>query len=293
MNRNTIRVPARIRGAGLLVAVVLALGACSAPAASSAPSGEAGSPVIGDGILLDRIKAAGVIRVANPQTSPPYSFRNEANEVAGFDVDFANELAERMGVAEVEFIQGTFDTFIPGVETDKWDVVIAGQAITEERKLKVDFSIPYRVSKVSIFVNESDDTIATLEDLEGKRIAIPAGASQLKMAEEVEGAEIKSYENATLALTDVGLGRADGYLGSRFVGLYLAQQSGLKVKPTDAVLELEQNAMSFKKGEAAFKAEADRIIMEMIADGTLKALSEKWFGPTEDMGKEVSDILGS
>jgi cystine transport system substrate-binding protein len=202
----------------------------------------------------------------------------------------ANELIKRLGIARVEFIQGTFETFIPGVQTDKWDIVIAGQAITEERKQQVDFSLPYRVSGVSIFVNQTDQAIQTLDDLKGKRIAIPSGAAQLKMAEGVPNAEIKTYENATLALTDVGLGRADGYLGSRFVGAYLADKNGLKVKPTSTVLEVEQNAMSFKKGETALKAEVDRAIRAMLADGTLTAISKKWFGPTEDMAAEITKL---
>lgn len=285
MNRNVSGEHARPRTLWLAAVVALVIAACNSGTPGPGGSGSGGT-------LLDRVKAAGVLRVANPQTSPPYSFRDDADAVAGFDVDMANELAERMGIAEVEFIQGAFDTFIPGVESDKWDIVIAGQAITEARRLKVDFSIPYRVSKVSIFVNASDSTIETLADLVGKRIAIPAGASQLRIAEGVEDAEILTYENATLALTDLGLGRADAYLGSRFVGLFLATQAGLEVKPTDAVLELEHNGMSFKKGEVAFKAEVDRVILAMIADGTLKTLSEKWFGPTEDMGSEVSGVLG-
>ncbi len=277
-----------------------ALAPTTAPAPTAAPAKATTPPVAAqaatapvsaaDTGVLAQVKSRGVLRVANPQTSPPYSLRDEKNELVGFDVDMANELVKRMGIPRVEFIQGTFETFIPGVQTDKWDIVIAGQAITEERKHQVDFSIPYRVSGVSIFVNQADTAIKTLDDLKGKRIAIPAGAAQLKMAQGVPNAEIKSYENATLALADVGLGRADGYLGSRFVGLYLAEKNNLKVKPTEAVLEIEQNAMSFKKGEAALKAAVDQAIRSMAADGTLTAISKKWFGPSEDMAAEIRKL---
>ena len=278
------------RYVGVLVgalALVLGLAACQ-PAPAAAPT--AAPAAAASGGVLDQVKARGVLRVANPQTSPPYSFRDEKNDVAGFDVDMANELIKRMGIPRLEFIQGTFETFIPGVQTDKWDIVIAGQAITEERKQQVDFSLPYRVSGVSIFVGQANDSIKTLDDLKGKRIALPAGAAQLKMAEGVANAEIKTYDNATLALADVGLGRADGYLGSRFVGAYLADKNGLKVKPTPAVLEVEQNAMSFKKGENALKAEVDKAIRAMLADGTLTNFSKKWFGASEDMAVELRKL---
>jgi L-cystine transport system substrate-binding protein len=269
----------------LLLLAAFAL-ACM-PAAPAAPTA---APAASGGGVLDQVKTRGLLRVSNPQTSPPYSLRDEKNELVGFDVDFANELIKRMGIPKIEFIQGTFETFIPGVQTDKWDIVIAGQAITEERKQQVDFSLPYRMSGVSIFVNQTNDSIKTLDDLKGKRIALPAGAAQLKMAEGVAGAEIKTYENATLALTDVGLGRADGYLGSRFVGAYLAEKNGIKVKPTPTVLEVEQNAMSFKKGESALKAEVDKAVRAMLSDGTITTLSKKWFGASEDMAVELKKI---
>jgi ABC-type amino acid transport substrate-binding protein len=166
-------------------------------------------------------------------------------------------------------------------------MVISGQTITEERKQQVDFSEPYEVNGVSIFVAQSNTAIKTLEDLKGKRIAATAGGTQEKFARErIPNAEVKSYENATLALTDVGLGRADAYLGSRFVGAYLAQKNGLPVKPTPGFIEREVNAMSFKKGEGAFKEAVDRALAGMVADGTLSRISQKWLG-----GLDMADKL--
>ena len=244
--------------------------------------------------MLARVTDAGVIRVANPQTSPPYSFRDEDDELLGFDVDFANEIGERMGL-EIEFIQGTFDTFIPGLDTNRWDVVIAGQAITEERLEQVDFSHPYRVSSVTIFLNCDDPDLANVQDLPGiagRSIAVLAGSSDVERAESVPDAELKTYENATLAMTDLDFGRVDSYIGSRYVGTYVAEESGLNVCATDAELTLEQNAMSFNKGEEAFKAEMDRMVLEMAEDGTIAELSTKWFGPDEDVTDAILEIIG-
>lgn len=273
--------------AATIIAAACGGGGTGAPVATTAPSAAATETATG---LLAQVKSRGVLRVANPQTSPPYSFRDEKNEVAGFDVDLANELIKRLGIPKLEFIQGTFATFIPGLQSDKWDVVIAGQAITDERKLQVDFSLPYRVSNVTIFVPQGNTTIKSLDDLKGKRIAVPAGASDVKTAESVPGAEVKTYENATLALTDVGLGRADAYLGSRFVGLYLAQKNGIKVQAAPAALGLEENAISFKKGETSLQSAIDRALRAMAGDGTLTTISKRWFGPTEDMAAEVKKL---
>lgn len=277
--------------AATIVAAACGGGGTGAPVATTAPTSAASAaPTETATGLLAQVKSRGVLRVANPQTSPPYSFRDDKNEVAGFDVDLANDLIKRLGIPKLEFIQGTFATFIPGLQSDKWDVVIAGQAITEERKLQVDFSLPYRVSNVTIFVPQGNTTIKSLDDLKGKRIAVPAGASDVKTAEGVPGAEVKTYENATLALTDVGLGRADAYLGSRFVGLYLAQKNGIKVQAAPAVLGLEENAISFKKGETSLQTAIDKALRAMAADGTLTTISKRWFGQTEDMAAEVKKL---
>ncbi|MEW5990375.1 MAG: transporter substrate-binding domain-containing protein [Chloroflexota bacterium] len=282
----------RLRSIAGALGAVLLISACQAGgSATDAPSAAASAPA-GDGGLLARVTQAGVLRVANPQTSPPYSFRDENDDVMGFDVDFANEIGERLDL-DIEFIQGTFDTFIPGLATDRWDVVIAGQAITEERLKQVDFSHPYRVSSVTIFLNCDDDVSAVhdLPDLEGRSIAVLAGSSDVERAESVPSAELKTYENATLALTDLDLGRVDSYIGSRFVGTYVAEKSGLRVCATDAALTLEQNAMSFSKGEAAFKAEMDGLVLEMIDDGTIAELSTKWFGPGEDVTDALLEMI--
>ncbi|HEX9550461.1 MAG TPA: transporter substrate-binding domain-containing protein [Candidatus Limnocylindrales bacterium] len=281
------------RSAGWIPALFVLAVISSACQSGQGASASAGSSADGGGDeLLSRVRAAGVLRVANPQTSPPYSFRDEANEVMGFDVDFANEVGERIDI-DIEFIQGTFDTFIPGLDTDRWDVVIAGQAITDERKEQVDFSHPYRVSMVTIFLNCEDTAeVHDLPDLEGRSIAVLAGSSDVARAESVPDAELKTYENATLALTDLDLGRVDSYIGSRFVGTYVAEKSGLNVCATDAALTLEQNAMSFSKGQAAFKAEMDRLVVEMIDDGTIAELSTRWFGPDEDVSDDLREIIG-
>jgi len=274
----------------VLIGLIVLATACQA--GQEDPSGAGASGGADD--LLARITDAGVLRVANPQTSPPYSFRDENDEVLGFDVDFANEIGERMGL-EIEFIQGTFDTFIPGLDTNRWDVVIAGQAITEERLEQVDFSHPYRVSSVTIFLNCDDPELANVHDLPdiaGRSIAVLAGSSDVERAESVPDAELLTYENATLAMTDLDLGRVDSYIGSRYVGTYVAEESGLNVCASDAELTLEQNAMSFSKGEEAFKAEMDRLVLEMAEDGTIAELSTKWFGPDEDVTDAILEIIG-
>lgn len=279
-SREARRRPGRWAALLALVALVLtAIPIAGVGAAQSTPPADEG--------LLAEVRARGVLRVANTQASPPWSLLDETNQPAGYDVDVAHEIAARLGIPEVEFVQGTFQNFIPGVQTGTFDIVISGQTVTEERKQQVDFSLPYQVNGVSIFVAADNDAIQGVADLEGRSIGVSAGSTQEDFVREnIPSAQVRTYENATLALRDVALGRVDAALFSRYVGAYLAEQNGLAVKATPELLNTEVNAMSFRKGEAAFKAAVDAALIAMIEDGTLTAISQRWLGG-QDMVEEL------
>jgi len=242
-----------------------------------------------EGDVLEQIRADGVLRVSNTQANPPYSFVDDSNNVVGFDVDVAEEIASRIGIDEVEFIVGTFQTFIPGLQSDKWDVVVSGLTITEERQEQVDFSCPYQVNDVAIFVAQGVEGIEEEADLAGRRIAVTAGGTQEEQANQIEGAMVLTYDNATLALSDVAAGRADAYIGSKFTGAYLADQNNLDVSPAEGYLSREINAMAFPKGQEELIAAADEALAEMIDDGTLSDISREWLGGL-DMVEGLSEL---
>lgn len=240
--------------------------------------------------LLGSVEAAGVVRVALTLASPPWSFLDAQNQPAGYDVDVANELARRMGISEVEFIRGTFQNFILGVEAGRFDMVVSGQTVTEERQQQVGFSAPYQVNGVAIFVRSDNAEIKTEADLAGKRVAVTAGSTQEAFAREaIPDVDVRTYETATLALRDVALGRADAALYSRFVGAYLAEENGLDAKPLPGLLNSEVNAISFARGQSAFQAAVDEALAAMIEDGTLSEISRRWLGG-QDMAAALAQL---
>ena len=260
--------------APMLMAAVLMITACSgtgAPASSGPVSSGANEG------LLTTLRDRGSIRIANTQAAPPWDFIDKDNKLVGYNVDVANEIARRLGIAKVEFVPGNYNTFVEGLTADKWDLVISGQTPTEERRKVVDFSCTYQVSASAIWVGESNTTIKSEADLVGKRIAAAAGTTEEENANKISGATVLVYPNFLLSLTDVALGRADATVGSRYVGAYLAQANGLKVKAVPGG-EVEANGMSFRKGEPAFAAAVGKALADMIADGTLTSISKKWLG---------------
>ncbi|MFE9650375.1 transporter substrate-binding domain-containing protein [Streptomyces sp. NPDC006365] len=264
----------RRRLAALLVSGTVLTAGCSAGSSAN---------------TLDTARSKGTLRVALTEANPPWNFL-DANKPAGYDVDVAYELAERLGIDKVEFIGSDFGNFIGGVQANRFDIVISGQTITDERKKQVDFSRPYEVNGVSVFVGEDNTSLTGLPSLRGKRIAVTEGTTQADYARtKIPDAQIKTYKNATLALTDVGRGRADAALVSKFQGAYLADKNNLPVKASGALLETEVNGMTFRKGQKDFKQKVDKALGEMIDDGTLSAISRRWLGGL-DMAEELRDL---
>lgn len=277
---NHLHTEPRGRSFALLLSLALAL----AFGAAQRAQGQAAND------LLQRVRDAGTLRVGMTLASPPWSLLDEQNQPAGYDVDVARELAACLEVPEVEFIPGTFETFIPGVQSDRFDIVISGQTVTEERKQQVDFSAPYQVNGVAIFVRSGNDAIQSQADLAGKRVAVSEGSTQERFAREtIPDVTVQTYKNATLALRDVALGRADAALFSRFIGAYLAEQNDLGVEPLPGLLNSEVNAMSFKKGEDGFKEAVDGCLATMIDTGVLSDISQRWLGGL-DMVEELATL---
>lgn len=283
IRRRAISVVAAVSGMTMLLA------ACSTGTAANSAATDAS----GQEGLLAALRESGTMRVANTQVNPPFSFVDESGEVVGYDVDVAEEIAQRLGIDEVEYIVGTFQTFIPGLQSDKWDAVIAGLTITDERSEQVEFSCSYLVNEISAFVVPGSidvESIRSEQDLVGKSVAVTAGGVQEQKVSEIDGVEVMTFDNATLALRDVATGRADLYVGAKFTGAYLAEMNDLDVEPVDAelggLLSQEVTGMAFPKGQTELTAAANAALEEMIADGTLSELSKKWFG-----GLDVVDTL--
>ncbi|WP_203237665.1 transporter substrate-binding domain-containing protein [Streptomyces sp. CdTB01] len=264
----------------LLLTALFVTGAVTATGCSAGASGS----------TLDNARSKGTLRVALTEANPPWNFLDGNNKPAGYDVDVARELAKRLGIGKVEFVGSDFGSFIEGVRAERFDIVISGQTITAEREKQVGFSRPYEVNGVSVFTRTGNTSVTGLASLKGRTIAVTEGTTQAEYARtKIPGARIKTYKNATLALTDVGQGRADAALVSKFQGAYLADKNNLRVKATGALLETEVNGMTFRKGQKDFKAKVDKALNDMITDGTLSTISRRWLGGL-DMARELRNL---
>jgi polar amino acid transport system substrate-binding protein len=130
---------------------------------------------------LEKIKKEGVIKIGLEDSFPPMEFRDSKNELKGFDIDLANEIGKKLGV-KTEFVPTDFNGIILALKTGKFDAVISGLSITDERKKEIAFSDPYLMDSQIIIVKNGNTAIKKSEDLKGKTVGVGLGTTSENVA---------------------------------------------------------------------------------------------------------------
>lgn len=208
---------------------------------------------------------------------PPFSFI-DGDKVTGFDIELGELLAEKMGMTPVA-VTNPFETIIEGLKTNKYDAVIGSLAITAERQAVVDFSIPYYTSGAQVYVRNDDTTITEVPaDLKGKSIGVVKASTYLALAQKfTDKNKAMGYDGDTIALQDLIAGRLDAVITDQVVG-GAAIMKGLAIKPIGAPMETTDQGIAVRKDEQDLLNKINAALEEAKADGTYKALSEKWLG---------------
>jgi len=245
------------------------------------------------GEVLDSIMAKKTIMVATDANWPPQSFINDKNEMDGFDVDVAREIAKRLGV-EIEFITPSWDIITAGNWNGRWDLHVGSMTPTKIRAEKLAFPAVYYYTPAAVAVHKKSK-ISTVAGLSGKKVGTGTGttfelylqgdlsidaAGAPKFDYQISNPEIKSYETSTIALDDLRLGdgvRLDGAVSSLPVFLE-AIENGYPIKVIGDPIFYEPLAVTIDRGDAEFNNKLKEIISWMRKDGTLTKLSKKWYG---------------
>jgi L-cystine transport system substrate-binding protein len=229
--------------------------------------------------LLTDAKARGTLRIAMEGTYPPFNFKDpKTGKLAGYDVDVARLVADKLDV-KPEFVTTEWAAILAGLAAGKYDVIVSQVGITAKREQAFDFSRPYTYSFPQLIVRKNDRANYTsLNDLKGKKVGVGQGSVFEQQAKAVPGIEVKSYPAAPENLQDLAFGRIDAALNDSLMVAYLLQHSQLPIKAGARVGAPERMGIPFRKGNPQFKAAVDKILADAAADGTLKAMSLKWFG---------------
>ncbi|GED16784.1 ABC transporter substrate-binding protein [Aneurinibacillus migulanus] len=210
----------------------------------------------------------------------PYNYTDQNNTLIGFDVDIANEVAKRLGLQPVP-VQTTWGSILQGLKAGKYDAIIGGMSITEERAKQVDFSQPYFLSQAVIFVNENNSSgIKGKEDLQGKVVGVVTASTYKDFAQELVGpnGKVREYETDIFALQELkNEGRVDAVITDLGVGQHAIQESNIPVKAVGQPVYVDKCGIPVQKGNKELVEAINKALEEMRADGTYLEISKKWF----------------
>jgi len=294
----------------VLVAIILVLLLCTLGLGSLPPQ-TSPLPATTDDDKLAEILARGKLVIATDSNYPPNSAlkqnasripetrcaRNEytANELTGYNVAVADEIARRLGV-EPCFVTPTRTEIISGSWSDRWDIHVGSLAITPERMKVMYFTQPYYAGPVSLFVNRNNTAYQNPGDLSGKKVGVCAGCilehyldgtldlPGQKIDFAIKNATIIAYENEAVALSDLASGdgvKLDAVLTNQPLGED-AQKNGLAIRQLGRPVFYDYDAAAVDRSSgrnpASFVGNVTGIIREMNRDGTLLRFSQQYYG---------------
>lgn len=229
--------------------------------------------------LLQQIREKGTLTVAMEGTWAPWTYHDENDVLVGFDVEVAQKIGEKLGV-EVTFVEGEWDGLFAGLDSGRYDMVVNGVEITDERAEKYDFSEPYGYIRTALIVADDNEEIQTFEDLNGKTTTNSMASTYMTLAESY-GATVTPVDSLDQTLDLVMAGRVDATLNAEVSFYdYISVHPDAPVKIVALTEDASHVSIPIRKEEstASLKAAVDQAIRELKESGELAEISVKYFG---------------
>ena len=269
----------------MAAAGVLTLSGCSNSSTSTAASAGASSAAGSAADQLAAIQASGKLIVALEGAWQPWSYHDESDTLVGYDVEVSRAIAEKLGV-EPEYVESDWDSLFAGLDAGRFDMVCNGVEVTDERALTYDFTTPYGYIYTALAVRKDNDEIKTFEDLKGKTTANSLASTYMELAESY-GATVQGIDTLEETIQLLAAGRIDATLNADVSFYdYLNVHPDADFKIVAQTEDASHVAIPLRKGDnsATLLEAVNNAIDELRADGTLKELSEKYFG--QDISSE-------
>jgi polar amino acid transport system substrate-binding protein len=256
--------------------------------------------------VLAAALAAGLARRATAQVSAPteplklgidvgfapFAYRDTKGETVGFSVDFAKEIAKRLGRPGVEIIDQPYGEIFAGLFAKRYDFIIAPTNITEERAEQMLFTEPYMASGLG-FLIRARDTMRVLEDLKGKAISVNSGSTSDGWATDnaaTFGFTVQRYSKNADAVQAVGAGRAFANVADVPVTEYIAKQQPRQFKIGYSLYTGRSFGLPFRPDDRAFRNQVEQVVEQMKADGALAKIYKAWFGKAPLEGTAMTTV---
>lgn len=235
---------------------------------------------------LGRILEAGKISIAMEGTWEPWTYHDEDDKLVGYDVEVGQAIADALGV-EAEFVEGKWDGLFAGLDAGRYDMVINGVDVTEERSEKYDFSDPYVYIHTAIIVAQDNDSIKSFEDLKGVSTANTISSYYAILAEEY-GAKVTGVDDLNQTIELLLQGRIEATLNAEVTySDYMREHPDAKIKIAALSDDANLVAIPLRKGDdsASLKEAVNHILADLKESGKLAEMSEKYFGNDMTQGE--------
>ena len=271
----------------MAAAGVLTLAGCSSNSGSSAAASGAASSAASTGAAdqLAAIQTNGKLVVALEGAWQPWSYHDESDTLVGYDVEVSRAIAEKLGV-EPEYVESDWDSLFAGLDAGRFDIVCNGVEVTDERAKTYDFTTPYGYIHTALAVRKDNEDIKSFEDLKGKTTANSLASTYMELAESY-GATVQGIDTLEETIQLLTAGRIDATLNADVSFYdYLNVHPDADFKLVAQTEDASHVAIPVRKGDdsASLLEAINTAIDELHADGTLKALGEKYFG--QDISSE-------
>ena len=226
--------------------------------------------------LAAAIAARGTLMVGEDPVFAPQSTVDSGGTWSGFDVDVAREVASVLGLKTVEIHELDWARVPAALKADTYDVAISSMATDPQPSHKLAFATPYAYSIAQVAVPSGGPTITSLAELSGKTIGASASTTFQRFLEAASGVSVSLYGSDADALTDVGSGRLAGALTADTT-IKSEQAGGAHITASGTGFFYQPQAFATRQGESDLVAVLNAAVREMRANGSLAALSRKWY----------------
>lgn len=234
---------------------------------------------------LEQILQRGELRVGFEAGYMPFEMTDKNGNFVGFDIDIAKEMAQALGVKFVP-VNTAWDGIIPSLITEKFDIIMSGMTVTQERNLKINFADPNIVVGQTILINKKHKgAIKSYKDLNDPKYTVTSklgttGEQAVKRV--IPKATYKSFETEPEAALEVVNGKADAFVYDLpYCVVFMAQQGAGKLIFLDTPFTYEPLAWAVRKGDPDFINWLNNFLRQIKNDGRYDKVYDKWIKNTD------------
>lgn len=232
---------------------------------------------------LKYIKDNGKLVLGLDDSFPPMGFRDDKNNIVGFDIDLAAAVCKKLGV-ELVTQPIKWEAKEQELNTKSIDCIWNGLSITDDNKQNMTMTEPYMANEITLVVTK-DSQVASLKDMAGKKLAVQGGSSAEETLDSEDNKDFKAslgkvnpFSDYNTALMDLDSGNSDAVLMDSVMANYMINEAGKDYKVLSDTLLEDKYGIGFRKGDQALCDAVWNALKELKKDGTVQKISEKWFG---------------